>query len=192
MSDRIRPLLEHPLRAMVPVPGGGFCLMSGYPGLEVGLDGEAYLDPQAASEALEAMLGQGADTLIVLAEAPELPEGNHDMLRRLCPEGLELHFLPCRDFEVPDATFTARWNSLRPALAARFAAGGTIAMACQYGAGRSGLLTALVLIEEGQTPAAAIATVRRHFHEAVESEVQENWLLAQVSGNTLGESLSKG
>ncbi|MCA0921247.1 hypothetical protein [Pseudooceanicola nanhaiensis] len=190
MTKSTHPVLEPPLRAKVPVPGGGYCLMSGYPGLEVGLDGEAYLDPDAAEAALQDMLAHGANTLIILAEAPELPEGNHNMLRGLVPEGLELHFLPCRDFEVPDASFKERWNALRPTLEKRLAAGGTIAMACQYGAGRSGLLTALVLIEEGATPEAAIATVRRHFHEAVESEIQENWLLAQVPGKKGTANLS--
>ena len=54
--------------------------------------------------------------------------------------------------------------------------GGTVAFACQYGAGRSGLMAAYVLLQCGMRLEDAVATVRDHFAEAIESEIQMTWL----------------
>ena len=57
------------------------------------------------------------------------------------------------------------------------AAGETVALSCQYGAGRSGVIAAWLLIGCGLAAADAIALVRAHFPEAIENRLQERWLL---------------
>jgi hypothetical protein len=50
-------------------------------------------------------------------------------------------------------------------------------------------MAALVLIEGGMSLEAAVSTVRDHFAEAIETEVQMRWL-ARVSARLKDESVS--
>ncbi|MEM9783488.1 MAG: hypothetical protein AAF899_13565 [Pseudomonadota bacterium] len=168
-----------PVRAAIPCPRGGQFVMSGFPGLETAISGEAYIDPNGLSETLEVLMGIDVPLLLVLPEEDELPEGAFACLReRAAKAGIALQFLPITDFSVPDEHFMHAWAQIGPDIHARLGAGGAVAACCQYGAGRSGLVAALLLIEQGHTASQAIQTVREHFHEAVESEQQETWLHA--------------
>jgi hypothetical protein len=173
--DGIDP--ETSVRATVPMTGGGRCVLSGFPGLQTGVDGGAYIDPTQMELTVERIVHLGAELCLLLPEAEELPESALDQASEaLGAVGLEVILLPIRDFEAPDAAFMDLWSALGPRLHALLNRNGTCAVSCQYGAGRSGLVTALLLIERGMQTEPAIAHVRAHFAEAVESEVQVAWL----------------
>jgi protein-tyrosine phosphatase len=165
------------LRAVVECPCGGRCLMAGFPGLRTGIDGTAYMDPDHLAATLDRIFETGARLLILLAEEKELPQKSFAMVAdRAATIGLELAFLPIPDFNVPDDDMIRRWHDLLATRSDLPTRGGTVAFACQYGAGRSGLMAAYVLLQCGMALEDAVATVRDHFAEAIESEIQMTWL----------------
>ncbi|WP_010138945.1 protein-tyrosine phosphatase family protein [Oceanicola sp. S124] len=180
MSDATELL---PLRARVALPGGGACIMSGFPGLESGVDGVAWISPEMLEATLAELARQGAERLLILTEESELPEGACTLLdAALARHGIVGIALPIRDFHAPEKAFLDAWAQLGPRLHAAHRAGGISALCCQYGAGRSGLVAALILIEGGMAPDDAVAHVRAEFEDAVESDVQMQWLQALSPG----------
>ncbi|NUH64802.1 hypothetical protein HTT03_05735 [Sulfitobacter sp. S0837] len=167
------------IRAVFATPRGGHIAMAGFPGLATDVDGAAYLDPAQMDETLAGLVRTGARRLLVLTEEEELPEGAFDLLRGAAEQqGLTLWFSSIRDFSVPDEGFMTKWPGHETRCLAAFERGETIALCCQYGAGRSGLTAALLLIACGMSASKAIPFVRRNFSEAIENQVQENWLRA--------------
>lgn len=165
------------IRAVVPHPFGGSVVMSGFPGLETSIDGSAVFDPDMCRETVQGLYDLGARTLIVLVEPDELDQAGFDLLAQTCAAvgvGIDPH--PIVDYSVPDDAMFAWWQDASTARAALLGAGGALAVCCQYGAGRSGLLAALSLMDAGIAADDAIATVRGQFGDAVESAEQEAWL----------------
>ncbi|SLN59989.1 hypothetical protein PSM7751_02972 [Pseudooceanicola marinus] len=179
------------VRAAIPMPRGGACLMTGFPGLETGVDGSGYIDPIALEDTFADLADHGVRLLLVLPEERELPGGSFALLRaQLARHGIEGLFLPVVDFHAPDAGFLQEWADLGPTLHRIMAEGGRIAACCQYGAGRSGLTAAWLLIEQGLDASAAVALVRSHFEDAVESEAQLQFLQSRAPaavGTTPGQ-----
>lgn len=162
--------------------------MTGFPGLDTGVDGTPYIDPDGLSATLHDICTNGAGLLIVLTEEEELPDGAYDLLKTEAKaKTLDLNFLPIQDFQAPDADGLTQWHTLRNNRTDMPSDGGTIAFSCQYGAGRSGLMAALCLLEKGVGLQTAVATVRQHFSEAIESDVQMAWL-TEVSAELKDES----
>lgn len=170
-------LTQSSVRAVIDTPNGLRCLMSGFPGLETSATGDAYLDPQSAQETMVDIAGYRIHLLVVLTEEGELPEGAFDLLRSTAKtNAVELAFIPIEDYSVPDTAFLENWDALKSRHAELIGANGAIGFACQYGAGRSGLMASWMLMAQGISADDAMAQVRSHFSEAVESEVQEAWL----------------
>lgn len=170
------------IRAVIPHPFGGAVAMAGFPGLKTAVDGSAVFDPDACRETIQGLHDKQVRTLTVLVEPDELDQAGFDLLAETCAEiGVTLRFLPIVDFSVPDAALMVDWDEGRAERAAQLAAGDTCAFCCQYGAGRSGLMASLCLMEAGLPADEAIATVRSHFADAVESPEQEAWLAARSS-----------
>ncbi len=121
----------------------------------------------------------GAQKLVVLIESDELDDVFLASLAASAPNfGIEIVYLPIIDYGAPLPASSQEWAEGRAARDAAFANGETLAFSCQYGAGRSGMMAAGCLIEGGLSPSAAIALVRSHFSEAIESEDQEAWLMS--------------
>ncbi len=165
------------IRAVIPTPMGGHIGMSGFPGLVSDLDGTPCIDPSHAHETLTGLKDVGADTVIILTEESELPKDAFPIVSDIAKEaGLSLVFMSIEDYSVPSSTFMAAWRERQQENHRVLASGSTLALCCQYGAGRSGLVAAMLLVEAGMTPGDAIALVRQHFDEAIENDDQENWL----------------
>jgi len=161
-----------PIRACIRRPSGSFMVMTGFPGLEIAPDGAAHVLPEITGLTLDVLAGAGVTDLLVLAEPRELPEGGLAVLAAAAAErGQILHPLPIADFSVPEPDVLNAWHAMRDSFARR-----PFALCCQYGAGRSGLFAAMVLIEDGLAPKESIAAVRSAFHEAIENRRQEDWL----------------
>ena len=165
------------IRAVIPTPVGGYIAMAGFPGLQSGIDGTPYLDPEHMGETLNGLRRTGARVLMVLTEEEELPSEAFALLRAKGEEAeLELVFGAIEDFGVPQASFLDGWPAQERRFLAALQGGETVALCCQYGAGRSGLIAARLLMAGGLSAEAAITLVRSHFGEAIENADQENWL----------------
>lgn len=149
--------------------------------------GEACFDPASCRDTLEGIKKLGADHLVILIEQEELDALGFDLLKVTAGEvGIELLFRPITDYAAPNAELIEWWDATTDWRANLFNTQGALAFACQYGAGRSGTMAALCLIEQGATATDAIARVRQEFSEAIESEAQENWLHEVGQGNAAG------
>jgi protein-tyrosine phosphatase len=164
----------HPLRvAELPLGDRGGCIGLGVcPGKH---DGAL---PRDLSLDLAALRHWGASAVLTLLQVSEF-----ELLRvpdlglRVQAAGMNWLHAPVADFSVPDDTFLARWPLLCKVLLARVARGERVFIHCRGGLGRSGLVAALVLIEAGTAPAAALLAVRGVRPGAVETAEQERFVL---------------
>lgn len=75
--------------------------------------------------------------------------------------GIGFLHLPLGPDEMPDEAFERRWEELRPRLVAALGHKRRLFVACPDGRGRSGIVTARLLIEAGADAADAIAAVQK-------------------------------
>lgn len=166
------------VRAICPHPRGGQVITMGFPGLETDLRGQALISPERMEVTLDHAVSAGMALLLILPQPDELPTDAMSLLRgALRARGLRGVRLPILDYSIPGASFLRAWHRLSPAFAAIFASGGSVGMCCHHGAGRSGLVAAMHLIEEGLTPIEAVTQLRRQFPESVENDLQSAWLV---------------
>lgn len=171
------------IRAYIPAPGGGGIAMTGFPGLRTANTGMPFTDPEHCRETIEGLVELGAKTLLVLVERDELEPLAFEVLEQVCAQaGFELSYRSIADYSVPDKGFGEWWALGREARDKVLRSGGTLAYSCQFGAGRSGLMASLCLMEQGMAPDAAMASIRDAFPPAVESDAQEEWLRARSVG----------
>lgn len=117
----------------------------------------------------------GAEGVLSLVEAHELPGGRASFAGAVEAAGLRWAHLPIRDFGVPDSAFAGAWKQLD--LLGLLTAGQNWAIHCRAGLGRTGTIAAQLLIEAGFAPGDAIAKIRReHAAEAVETAAQNEYL----------------
>lgn len=91
---------------------------------------------------------------------------------------LEWYHLPIPDRQAPGVLFEDRWREAGPLLRAHLVTRRKVFVHCRGGLGRSGTVVARLLIDLGETPATALARVRRAQPSAVESVEQERYVLA--------------
>ena len=117
----------------------------------------------------------GVATLVCLLEPPEFRMlGIPDYEAEVARLGLQLLHFPIRDGGVPTdipATSDLVGHILRAA-----DGGGTIAIHCRGGLGRSGLIAACCLVTRDFTAAAAIAAVRLARSGTIETREQEGFV----------------
>lgn len=103
-----------------------------------------------------------------LLGVPDLPD-------RVSATGMSWAHLPIRDVDVPEDAFDAVWPELFLDLSRRLHAGERVPLHCRGGLGRTGLVAALLLIEEGVAPEKAIRAVRAARPGAIETRAQEDY-----------------
>jgi protein-tyrosine phosphatase len=137
---------------------------------------EGAADRDAVRRDLASIAATGANLLVTLVEATELPLSLADWRAEAAAAGLALLHLPIPDFGVPDAAFEAAWREAD--LTGRLVRGETVALHCRAGLGRTGTIAARLVVESAGLDAdAAIARVRRdHAAEAVETAAQVDYL----------------
>jgi len=164
------------IRCVLPA-GAGRVVMSGWPGLRIAPTGAAWIDPEGAATTLDGFRAMGVGHLLALCERRDLPAQALAQLRAGARRrGLRLLHVPIRDYQAPDARFLRLWRVVGPAMHRRLDQGFGVALACSFGAGRSGTVAALILHERGCPMPEAMRQVRAGFHPAIESAVQEGWL----------------
>jgi protein-tyrosine phosphatase len=116
---------------------------------------------------------------VTLAEQRELVFfGAKDLGKQAEKLGMKWHHLPVPDMGIPDGTFEALWSVAAPDLHKILRAGGRLAVHCRAGLGRTGMITARLLIEMGATPDAAVKAVRAAKTGAIETDEQEAYVRA--------------
>lgn len=165
------------IRTMTSMPKGGHVVTLGFPGLAFDVTGIAYMDPERLQATLAHSALNKCELLVVLVESEELPDGAFDLLRHACASRhLELVHLPIADYHTPDGVFEAGWAKIANKVENIFQSHKTLALSCHYGAGRSGMMAAKLLIDQGLSAPNAIARLRQGFPESIESDVQLEWL----------------
>lgn len=126
---------------------------------------------------LDAVAAWNAAAVITLMEEHELAqirisEIGEEVRRR----HMEWHHAPIVDVSTPDATFEAAWSVLSARLRALVARGGRVLVHCRGGLGRSGMVVARLLVEDGMEAGEAMRAVRAVRPGAIETPAQERWV----------------
>ncbi len=171
-----------PLRIdAVEVPGtGGLIGMTGCPGKDeyagIGISSGPW--KRDLDDDLEVVIAWGARALVSLIERHEFVlldvPGFPDRVRAF---GIPWFHLPIVDLDVPDGRFDEEWETAGGELRRILADGGRIILHCRAGLGRTGTMAARLLIEFGMDPREAIARVRRVRPGAIQTRVQEEYVL---------------
>lgn len=154
---QVRSSSTHPLRiAELAVSGGGRIGITFCPGK----CGPSLFGPmwQRDLEAdLEVIQGWGAQVVVTLVEGFELEKLQVAALgERVQARGMRWLHLPIVDVSVPSAAFERQWPQQLAGLLATLQAGGKVLVHCKGGLGRAGMVAALLLIETGERPEAAV------------------------------------
>lgn len=123
----------------------------------------------------------GARSVVTLMESEELDllgvSGLGDATRQA---GMNWLHLPIRDGDVPDARFNMLWPDAAMALLQELSLGHRVVIHCRGGLGRTGLVTAMMLVESGETPQKALNRVRAARPGTIETHDQEMYLLSYL------------
>jgi hypothetical protein len=176
--DTPRTSLSHPLRIdILSVPGTtgliGMTICPGKKGLS--LYGRPW-DRDLGID-LQAVRAWHPDLFITLMEEREFEQlgvpgfGSEAKKAGLC----WLH-LPIPDTEAPGEVFHGLWRDHGPNVRRILRNGGRVLLHCRGGLGRTGTLAAQLLVEFGEEPNAAIESVRRARHGAIETADQEEYV----------------
>lgn len=170
---------DHPLQiAPLKTSGPGLIGMTLCPGKK---------DPTALTGAwnrdldtdLQAVVDWGAKVLVTLMEEYELRQlGVAEIGKRAVEMGLTWYHLPIQDVSIPDSEFEAAWDKVSPLLHQHLNAGEHVVIHCRGGLGRTGTISARLLVESGETPESALYRVRVARVGSVETEEQEQYVLS--------------
>ena len=86
--------------------------------------------------------------------------------------------LEVRDSDIPDERFEQAWPQVQKELAAILQAGGNFVIHCRGGLGRTGMVAALLLVEQGVPPNEATLMVRSARPGAIGTWQQELYVRA--------------
>ncbi|MEQ8903133.1 MAG: hypothetical protein RID62_18115 [Roseovarius sp.] len=182
-EDLIMSHRDTSVRAICPRPGGGHVLTMGFPGLYTDFRGQALINPDRMDATLTHASEAGMRLLLILTQPDELPQDAIAMLRRaVSARGVRALALPIEDYSVPGPAFMRAWKRLSPVFRTVFTSGASVGMCCHHGAGRSGVIAAMHLIDAGQAPEHAVRLLRHQFPETVENDRQHDWLTRYAIG----------
>jgi ADP-ribosyl-[dinitrogen reductase] hydrolase len=133
---------------------------------------------------VEAIRSWGASSVLTLIEPHEfdllsvrgLPEAVRDA-------GMVWHHAPIPDVSIPGPAFKAAWPSIGPRISEQVREGGSVVVHCRGGLGRAGMVAAMLLVMMGEEPERAIGCVRAVRPGAIETPVQEAYVLREASPN---------
>jgi len=165
----------HPLCiAELPLSAGGLLGLTFCPGKiqSGGLTGDWNRD---LAHDLDAIRNWGSGAVVTLMETEELRRYRVAGLgKAVMQRGMAWFHLPIVDGDVPNAAFERAWQTDGVILRGLLARGGKVVIHCRGGLGRTGLLAARLLVENGATPDTAIRTVRVARPGAIETLAQED------------------
>lgn len=169
------------IRAVIPCPAGGVILLMAYPGMRIGVDGRASIDPELCASTFQALTAVSCERLYRLIEPSERIEPGDALVEQDAMHAkLVVCQFPIQDYSVPSAAMCRALSEDKAARDHLWATGAGLALHCHAGAGRSGLVAALLLAEQGLSIEDAVMHVRRYHADAIETEAQMAWLHATL------------
>ena len=129
------------------------------------------------ASALSTLKQAGASVVLTLMPQAELELNGAGDLPAQCAElGLTWLHLPVADEQVPQADFDTAWQASRAQIAAVLAADQAIAIHCKGGSGRTGLIAARILIEQGIARSEAVSLVQALRPKAIQHPAHAGWI----------------
>ena len=120
----------------------------------------------------------GASGLVTLLEESELQFLGMDILPiQVRRHDLWWKHLPIKDMAIPGKVFEQRWAPEALTLHDSLQRGECLILHCWAGLGRSGMITARLLVEFGLDPQAAVLRVRDARPGAIQTRQQEKYVL---------------
>ncbi len=93
----------------------------------------------------------GAEAVLTLMTQQELDKNDLSNIgESIKAKGLSWFHLPIVDDEAPEAPFLTAWETAGPAIHRLIEQGKSIAVHCKGGSGRTGLISAQILLERGE------------------------------------------
>ena len=131
----------------------------------------------SVAAALDTLQAAGAEALISLMPTSELEQNQAAELPSLCAaRQMEWFHLPVADEQAPLDDFERAWEQARARLLALLEAGRTLAIHCKGGSGRTGLIAARLLIEQGLPRDEAVACVQALRPKAIQHPAHVAWI----------------
>lgn len=172
----------------IPLPtGDGMLGLTQYPG-RCEPDARAERRRQVLQADLANIHKWGAKSLVSLMPQDELRRLGVDYIgREVQALGMTWYHLPIEDMEVPDWTFEHRWQYAGVRLRELLRSGGRVVFHCRAGLGRTGTIAAKLLVELGVPPGEAISQVRHARSGTIQTNAQENYVMAQKRASEAGD-----
>jgi protein-tyrosine phosphatase len=103
----------------------------------------------------------GATAIVTLMPMHELHANGADELPSICQQNdLAWYHFPVEDDAAPAAEFASAWSANSAEVLQILADGGTLAVHCKGGSGRTGLMVAMLLIHRGEPLVSVIEQVQ--------------------------------
>ena len=104
------------------------------------------------SRSLNELKAAGAEAVLTFMTQVELDKNELSNIgEAIKAKGMSWFHLPITDDEAPDEVFLSAWKTAGPAVHRLIEQGKTIAVHCKGGSGRTGLVSAQILLERGET-----------------------------------------
>ena len=135
------------------------------------------LKDSSVASALATLKQAGAAAVITLMPTAELELNGASELPARCAElGLTWLQLPVADEQVPLADFDAAWPAAIAQIRELLAADQALAIHCKGGSGRTGLIAARILIDQGIARAEAVSLVQTLRPKAIQHPAHAGWI----------------
>ncbi|WP_438996952.1 phosphatase domain-containing protein [Candidatus Puniceispirillum sp.] len=155
----------------------GAVLLASCPGLRADgkTDGKAH-DADIKHD-VEQLASAGAGLVLTLLEADDRVRLGVSALDRIISDaGLAHASFPIRDHGIPNEAHSVTLGQLLDDLETRIRNGQSIAIHCQAGLGRTGMMAGLLLGRFGIEAAAAITAIRQTRPGSIETQAQEDFV----------------
>ncbi|AYC32868.1 protein phosphatase [Pseudomonas cavernae] len=131
----------------------------------------------SVAKALDTLKEAGASALLTLMPTEELSQNEVENLPEQCQQrGIEWFHLPVADEQAPGEAFQAAWEANRERIKQLLSDGKNIAIHCKGGSGRTGLIAAQLLIENGVLFREAVSAVQALRPRAIQHPVHIDYI----------------
>lgn len=131
---------------------------------------------------IQAIKDAGFSMVVSLLSAQELlHHGASEIKKKLHEVGIIWHQFPIADFGIPNAATKAAWELSLPRILDELRLGKKVLIHCAGGMGRTGMMSANILVAMGLDPSSSIEIVRKVRPGAIETKDQENFVRGSLS-----------